>query len=292
MRAARALAAPLLWCAAFVAAYALLLAVYRPRVEVAPSQWAMNRIKAERYVFAERAPALVIAGSSLSFRLPEYELGPDIGNLAFGGVGPRTGLEVIRRAGHKPHTVLVEVNYALGSVDEELVGAIFMPVLRELRVAAPVFRYEYQPVNVAFHMMRVATRRTGQRDERASVEVFEKLLVLHRKELDTLPEPQVLASMLAGLEEAIAALEAQGVRAAFLVMPVDPSLADLAVPRAVRARLAARFPPSRHQWIEPKGARPFTTGDGLHLVPEDAARVARQIRAELERGKAAAAGMR
>ena len=272
---------PALWCIALIAAYALIVELSAPRIAVAPSQWSMNRIKAERYVVSRRAPAAVIVGSSLSFRLPEEALGPDIANLAFGGVGPLTGLEVVYRARTRPGTVVIETNFIFSGVDQNLLDALFAPVFADLRAAAPVFRYEYQPVNVAFHALRTLTGRAAQADPRASPDVLERMLLVHRRQLEQLPPADAAKLTIEKLGDLASALERQGVKVVLLEMPVHAELAGLAAPRAARALMENRFPGSRYRWIEPKNDRPFVTSDGLHLVPADAAAVARQVRAFL-----------
>jgi len=241
----------------------------------------MNRIKAERYVVSREAPAAVIVGSSLSFRLPDDALGPEIANLAFGGVGPLTGLEVVRRARLRPGTVAIETNFIFGGVDQHLLDALFAPVLSDLRMAAPVFRYEYQPVNVAFHAMRTLTGRTTQADTRASPEVLERMLLVHRRQFGQTPAADAIRRTMETVGDVVSALELKGVKIVLIEMPVDPSLGRLPALQAARAAMENQFPRSRYKWIEPRSERPFLTTDGLHLVPADAATAARQIRAAL-----------
>jgi len=272
---------PALWCVALIAVYALVIGLSKPRIAVAPSQWSMNRIKAERYVVSREAPAAVIVGSSLSFRLPDEDLGPEIANLAFGGVGPLTGLEVVRQARLRPGTVAIETNFIFGGLDQNLLDALFAPVLADLRAAAPVFRYEYQPVNVAFHAMRTLTGRTTQADTRPSPAVLERMLLVHRRQLELAPPAEAAGRTMERVGELASVLESQGVKVVLIEMPVDPSLGGLPALQAARTAMERRFPRSRYKWIEPKSERQFLTSDGLHLVPADAAAAARQIRAAL-----------
>ncbi len=70
----------------------------------------------------EPVPAVVLVGSSLTFRLSEeYFATPSVRNLAIGGGSPVTGLEIVANSPRLPKIILVEANVLSRSIDAALV---------------------------------------------------------------------------------------------------------------------------------------------------------------------------
>src|ERR1700687_3797835 len=71
----------------------------------------------------EPIPDVVLAGSSLTFRLKEeYFATPKLRNLALAGGSPVTGLEIIADQPRLPKVILVETNVLSRSTDAALVA--------------------------------------------------------------------------------------------------------------------------------------------------------------------------
>jgi hypothetical protein len=67
-------------------------------------------------------PDVVLAGSSLTFRLKEeYFSTPNVRNLALAGGSPVTGWEIVANQTHLPRVILVEMNILSRATDETLV---------------------------------------------------------------------------------------------------------------------------------------------------------------------------
>jgi hypothetical protein len=74
-----------------------------------------------RYI-REPVPAVVLVGSSLTFRLnEEYFATPSLRNLAIAGGSPVTGLEIVANGPRLPRIILVEANVLSRLVDAALV---------------------------------------------------------------------------------------------------------------------------------------------------------------------------
>jgi len=70
----------------------------------------------------EPVPAVVLVGSSLTFRLSEeYFATPSVRNLAIAGGSPVTGLEIVANSPRLPKIILVEANVLSRSIDAALV---------------------------------------------------------------------------------------------------------------------------------------------------------------------------
>ena len=75
-----------------------------------------------RYAF-ERTPQVVLAGSSMSFRLYEGYFKTPLRNLSIGGGSPATGLSIISSYRSLPKIILVETNILSRPIDTALVEA-------------------------------------------------------------------------------------------------------------------------------------------------------------------------
>lgn len=272
-------------CFSVVFCYNLLISVWKPGIDVAASQWSLNRIKAERYIYEPIQPSAVIVGTSLAMALPQEGLGSQTVNLSLGAVGPLTGLEIVRRARSRPVVVIIETNLFAREVDEEFVDALFSPGAYLAREVFPALRHEFQPVNVAINFARRQTKRSSSESflERPNPEIFRRMLEVNRGELDRVPSASAMDAALAKLKSYIATLESRGVKLIFLKMPVHHTLQKSYVIANNIARLKEAFPDSQYRWVAfDHHGEVFQTKDGLHLIYPDALIVSRRLRSEIE----------
>jgi hypothetical protein len=275
----------LAWGLAITAVYGLLFWVWHPDIEVGADQYSLNRIKAERYVYSSINPPVVIVGSSLSALLPRRELGPGVVNLAFAGIGPMTGLDIIDRAAPRPALIVIESEFiadpGLAAADPGLADDLFFPVLYQLRRVLPGLRQEFQPatliLNLAWKKEFLPTELTML--EKPDPAILNRMLAVFKKRFATLPPKKFFDNTILKLKRYVAKLTSSGTAIVFLEMPIDPDLQGLPKLIASRRSLRETFPDI--PWISLSDQGPFLTRDGLHLTHPEAAKAARLIAARL-----------
>ena len=266
------------WCVALLIVYCGAIALWRPTIDTAPSQWNMNRIKAERYLYAPRQPAAIIVGSSLTFNLPQDVLGDDIFNLAFAALGPASGLDLLERCGPPPPAVIIETNFITGDPNDELLSALFFPPLYQLRKEVRGLRYEYQPINLILSLMRMWSGHRSELHRDPPPQVLTTMLPVHEQTFATAPDDQEMQAAIGRVARFAAFAARNGSTIIFLDMPVHPAIRASVRAAAIRRALQAAFPPSAYRWLDPGAGGDYQTVDGLHLTQHDAARVATLLR--------------
>lgn len=268
------LAIMLFWAVAALLLYAALVQAMPLRVAVGQNQDATNMIRVQDYLVAPD-PAVVLTGSSLTFRLPQAQLGREIVNLALAGGGARTGLDLIAASGAKPGLVLIETNLLLRPPDKAMIASQMRFPDRQLhRVRA--LRAGYDPVNLLWRGMHILLHRSDG-EAPLSAATTQQLLSFQRREKMRSPDAQALKAALSDTMRAIVLLRRRGVAVGLYEMPIDQSLTDSPFDTALRRAVEAAFPPGHFCWLRvavPGGPR---TIDGIHLAPADAAQVAHSL---------------
>lgn len=266
-----------------VLGYCVLIEFWRPPIIAASSQWALNRIQAERYVYSPHRRTATIVGSSLAFNLPDAALGERIFNLSLAAVGPLTGLEIVERGASIPEIVVIEINFLFGATDREFVDQLYAPPLYQVRSIARGLRSEFQPVNLVLSMLRRAGGQTeAQRAAiRADPKVVADMVAVHERDLSRSAEQAGLAKALRHLDQLMSRITKRGVKVVFLEMPVHPRLHDAVLARSVRDQLLGQYPRDRYQWLMLRECGEPETTDGLHLTYAEATRYAGILRDQL-----------
>jgi hypothetical protein len=265
---------------------ALVFAGYAAFVQVAPfivptgqNQGDTNMIRAQDYLAAQDRAATVLVGSSLTFRLPAAELGPQTVNLAFAGGGALTGLEIVEESGGRPKLVLVETNVLTRGLDRDFVRSLLRFPERQMRRHLRVFQTGYDPANLA---QRGMARFLNKADYMPvpPPQVVRQLTVVQQEDMSKSQDLALMRANLSATATAIAQLQSRGIRVGFFEMPTDPSLKNLPGETIPRREAAAAFPDGRFCWLHLEVSGGAHTLDGIHLAPDDAALVARKIRAQ------------
>ncbi|MBL7950203.1 MAG: hypothetical protein JNM62_00670 [Flavobacteriales bacterium] len=268
--------------AILVVGYALYIKFGKPELNTVQHQSSGNRISAEQYVFAPEDPnAMVIVGSSLSFRIAKDSLPANTSNLSFGGLTVYDGLELVRRSGKKPKRVIVETNMIFKEADRAFLDAVFQPGLYELRQAAPILREENQPSGVLIGYIKRSAKEEGEgpgATEPDSMAVSENLCDTNRGIFAKVPADSTQQRFLNTLEHEVKALEANGTEVLFMEVPISGELMQSPLATRAREAVAQQFP--QHTFI--RSDRTWRTTDGLHLEWHNAQRysgwLAQQLR--------------
>lgn len=261
-----------------VAAYAALVQFLPFRIEKGQNQGDTNMVRAQDYL-AHPDTDIVLAGSSLTFRLPPHLLGPHIANLAMAGGAPATGLSLIDRSGARPKLVLVEVNLLARNPDLAQVRYLLRFPERQLRASLRAFRTGYDPVNLAERVLQTLLHKSDE-DLVPQPDAIRQLIEGQQRIMSRPLNGDDLGHYLAQTKALVSTLEGRGIRVGFFEMPIDASLTDLPAEKELRQAVMRQFPPNRFCWLTlsvPAGAH---TLDGIHLVSEDADLIARQVASE------------
>lgn len=242
--------------------------------------WNQNLILGERLMYDRQGWPRILVGSSMSLTLEQSELGDELYNLSFAGIGALTGLEVIRRLGLYPKEVVVEINL-IQPLEPQLLDQLFDPVLLPLRRVVPALRSEYRTVN--FILNWSSRRRPAsaldspividEADPRARARMIAENQRGNDRSL-TDAEKQAIGQLPAYVRD----LMSRGTRVSFLELPMDPRIEATSSFRLRTEMIRRAFPTDQYRWIDLSSAGPFETRDGLHLLHVPAVKIARLLR--------------
>ena len=247
--------------------YILLIAVTKPSITFAQNQYQANFIFAQNFVYDKKKPPVVIVGSSMATRM-KFGKEDGVYNLAFGGGGPLTGLEIIRRNGYVPKEIFIESNVFAMPADREMLKNLFIPLLFQLRGEVIAFQEKYQLLNLAGEMLfRLAGRSQRERmAQKVDKHLLDKLVgnaLAHQKKFE------VDADVLRQWKKDIDYFQSRGTKLLFFEMPNDSRLVQTKGRKALRKLINREFPTI--PYVEQNNVdNTYKTGDGVHLTVKSA----------------------
>ncbi len=204
--------------------YVLAIQWTEPKVTFSQNQYQSNMIFSQDFIYLKKKPSNVIVGSSMAARL-NFKKEDNIYNLAFGGGGPLTGLEIIRRSGTIPKSIFIESNVFTMDVDDAFLNTLFTPVLFNLRGKIIAFQEKYQVLNIVGSLLYNLAGRSKK--EKLAQKVDVKLLDKLVKSALKSPEKFVVEDiLLEKWKRNIAYFKEQGSKLIFFEMPNDPRLVE------------------------------------------------------------------
>ncbi|MFQ5509955.1 MAG: hypothetical protein ACE5FN_11565 [Leptospirillia bacterium] len=276
-----------------------LYAVYlvSPTLRTGDSQWADNVIRAQNFIYGERDTRVVIAGSSLSWRLDATLLPEDLENLAFGGMSAQDGLRLLVRSGMAPELVLVEVNYLPRPERPGFSDGLFMPGMYSARQHIAALREQKRPLGVIGTFLGRIIRGMGDMFKRADMQrpiasahatgagavgggqLFDKFLVKQLEGHAHPVPPKSLASTRKNVAPLLDALAGRGTRVVFFQLPGHPDICDSPRIQSTLELVHTSF--SGYPYIELGNCHSVATTDGIHLDPDSARRITRELLEQL-----------
>jgi hypothetical protein len=270
-------------CIALLVGYDAVLRVLPPAWKIGSvgSQWEQNIMRAESLVHMSRPPAVLMAGSSVSYRLNDLPAGWY--NLSFGGAGAMTGLELLRRDGLTPPVVLIEVNLLHIEPDQALLDPVLNPLFMRLRARLPALREANNPHLVGLRAARQLLPRSPASETPLRPDLRETLLAKRMDEISRPLDQAQLDVISARLHGLVDWLQARSVKVIFYEVPEHPLATDAPRPTSLRTRLLAEFPPDRYAWVAAQDASSYETSDPVHLTKSSATRYCRVLASEVRR---------
>lgn len=246
-------------------------------------------ITLSRYL-REPLPDIVLAGSSITFRLKEeYFATPRVRNLALAGGSPVTGLEIVANQPSVPGIILVEANVLGRPIDAALVdryarGDIEPFFFRPVRAAVAAYEQRrHAPLTyqqVAPDLRRVVAQPPSEFDNRIYVD---RAVQQFNAEDPT----DAARSNAKRIGELVRMLEQRGARVFLFELPYAEPIEASRAAAITREMIHAAFPDSK-RWLSVEVNRDeLRWADGVHLDERSAVIVTQA----LERALATALAM-
>lgn len=250
-------------------AYALVIQAVKPEITFFQNQYQSNLIFAQDFIYEEEKPSRVVVGSSMARRM-KFKKEDDIYNLAFGGGGPLTGLEIIRRSGYVPKTIYIESNVFTMGIDENFLDYLFPPFLTTLRGEVVALQKKYQILNIVGSILyRFAGRSTEEKLHQTVDEALLEKLVTEKLKNENMFVLKNRETLLRRWHENVDYFKKRGTELVFFEMPVDTRLRESRKHKAVREMIKQAFPEIRY--IEENNDNDvFKTVDGVHMTLQSA----------------------
>lgn len=250
-----------------LAGYNAYLVVAKPKVTEYQNQWVDNYSVAEKFIYSDETPRIVLVGSSMTARLPD-EPGGELENLSFHGGSALTGLKIIQKSNKLPAVILVETNVLERDINNDMIDDLFTPVVWKLKEELPSFHYTYQPINLllSFLKEKYGASETKLRDSEINMEIFNMAVRGHLdNNSDTKPLTEA-ANRFDRVEAIVDDLKGKGVRVAFFQMPVYKPLLQSPCYRMRKEMILERFSSFPIYWIDEEQSENYKTTDGVHLT--------------------------
>jgi hypothetical protein len=228
-----------------------------------------------RYVF-ERTPAVVLIGSSMTYRVREEYFRVPVRNIAISGGSPLTGLAIVGSYDSIPHLAMVEANIMARPTEIELIeqfgknDAAPHQWFRPFRSVISLVYYWIKTDSVADDVAKLPQLPPSDYDIAASVE--SAAMEYSGTNLDEAIAKNVLA-----IKPMVEDLERRGCRVAFFELPYPGQLGDYHYAVLTRTLMHAAFPDPKH-WPELDFHRSeLRFVDSAHMDERSAIIVAKEI---------------
>lgn len=251
--------------------YSLALQKANPSVTVFQNQFIRNYSIAEKYIYADHSPKIIIVGSSLSSRLIRDQFNNDIYNLSFTAGSVLTALNIIKESKRIPDTIFIESNVAHKELDNEMIKNLFTPIIWQLRGHIKSLQFTYQPINIILSAANSLynKNKTEHSNEVPNKKLLQTSLSKFVKENNS-PIGPAGKNNLTELKSVVNYFKSKGTHIVFFEMPVHPLLLSSRKYSELRSNLQAMFPDSVFYWVDRSDAEKYLTNDGIHLLHKSA----------------------
>jgi len=252
-----------------VVGYIAAIQIVKPKIVFFQNQYQSNFIFAQDFIYLEPKPSSVIVGSSMATRM-KFQKDDGVYNLAFGGGGPLTGLEIIRQSGYLPETIYIESNVFSMGVDENFLDHLFPYILTNLRGKVVAFQEKYQVLNIVGSMIYHFAGRSMEEKlhQKVDEKLLDKLVAKSLEKANTF-EFKNRHNVLKRWHVNIDFFVQQGTTLIFFEMPNDTRLLKTKKQMSLRKLIKGEFPSILY--VEENNENDiYKTADGVHLTPQSA----------------------
>jgi len=252
---------------ALVMLYVVVIQCTVPEITFSQNQNQANTIFSQNFIYLKDKPSNVVVGSSMAARL-KFNKEDDIYNLSFGGGGPLSGLEIIRRSGSMPKSIFIESNVFTMDADEDFLNTLFTPVLFKLRGKVIALQEKYQVLNIVGNILY---KLAGRSQKEILAQKVDKILLdkFVNQNLNASKTLKINQKLLEEWKKNIAYFEKQGIKLMFFEMPNDSRLVKTKKREILRKAIKKSFPNIEYR-EENNTDDLYKTGDGTHLTLQSA----------------------
>ena len=265
-----------------ICAYTMLIAVFYyggvyfiPKDLKGANQWQTNIIKAQDFVFDNKAYTHVFVGSSEAYNVPVEEISDKWANLGLASGCSLTGLEIILRSGKPVDVVFVEVNTTLmRGKDDALLSEV------EPWHILPIGRQNTR-IDYLFNLIKTKLKMSFKSKNTSEIKDDDKVTNLSGLDIqkESMSKPlneEKMRQVLSQLKEQVDELRLQGVKIILTETPNDPSLRDLQQSTMARNLVHEYFPVGEYDYFDVDW-NDYKTSDGVHLTEYSAKRYAQKM---------------
>ncbi|MCE9560056.1 MAG: hypothetical protein K8R88_14045 [Armatimonadetes bacterium] len=238
-----------------------------------------NYITQQHYLMDKTSPFdLVLAGSSMAAKVKVQYLDNRAYNLGVPGGSPQTGLQIILKAQRVPKVVVCELSPTLHlGPDNVVLARLLDPTGYAVSERFPFLRQEFQPTNVLLSKLK----KKSLDDEGTVTSSATKIAIADAVQMNKdEPKPEDKAKFATHLRETrelLRQIKERGSRVVLLELPVAAEVDATRRMRYYHGEIVREFPVSDYEWLLPLAGEEVQTTDGIHLVPAQAAKVARAL---------------
>ncbi len=250
----------------------------RPSMGMPTHQWQDNIVKAQTFLYADRADTVMV-GTSLSARIIRDSI-PSVKSVSFGGCAVEDGLRIISSKDKLPKYVLVEANLMYQTGNSELVSKLTEGAMPMIRKWIPSLREQYEPICLLASLLMSSGSINPQAGaKKVDRKVLEDGIRQYIKE-DRVMGTDEAEQRRRTLKALIGQLEAQGVKFVFFEMPVNKRLYHLRMFDQMRQMMSTDFPQDSYCYL-PADTSTYLTTDGKHLDFEGQQRFSHYFKQQL-----------
>lgn len=257
-----------------------ILVLLNPSMGIATHQWQDNVLKAQQFLYAEKADTVMV-GTSLSARIIRDSI-PFVKSVSFGGCSVEDGLKIILSKGDIPKYVLVETNLLLREGNPELISRITEGVVPLIRRRIPSLREQYEPICLLASLLMSSTGINAQAGmSEINMDLLNESINRILKE-DKPLNKETAERRLRVIRKLIVELEEMGTTFIFFEMPINNRLFHLKRYEQIRDIMKREFPANKYVYL-PSDTMQYLTTDGEHLDFEGQQKFSHYFRKALER---------
>lgn len=229
-----------------------------------------NEERTEEYIYGKTNYAAILVGSSLSGAFEEAKIfEEDYFNLYLPFTGASTGLDIIKRSDKIPKRLFIEINYMNRGIDSNLINSIFSSPLYKLKYFLPFLLSK----NKIFTnlMDRVKSPNNNKTNEsRPADHLYNELITKARSEWNQTPDTNLLRIKMDISRQAVSQIAGKKCEIFFYEMPMDSSITNSPLIVFQRNYYMGLCEKEGYNFIGLDKSRNYETGDGLHLLRNDA----------------------
>ncbi len=229
-----------------------------------------NEERIQEYMYDKVDYNTVLVGSSLSGIFERNDIFKDKSFMLYlPFTGSASGLEVLQKTGKVPQRIFVEINHIDRGVDSALMHSLFDQPLYSLRFYLPFLQTKNKMLpNVIDRVKSPANNKVN--DSKPEESLFNTLLNKEKLEWSEIKNVSALDARLKHVESILSSFAAKGTKVYLYEMPVDSSLTNLPLIQHQRDYFRNLASMAHYSFIHADTSRAYQTGDGVHLLRQDA----------------------